>query len=202
MPIISLVCDKGGVGKTTTAAGLAVNAAKDGLTVIVVDASPQASLYERWLDETQFDPAAWPFTVSSNATKLAGRAAKDLQLRADLVIVDTPPENDPIAVSAAEAADLVLIPCSPSLMDLRQLLHTEGDLLRGVSAPSWVVLNLVILRTIATAKAAERVTSRGMRLCPVQVRRRQALVEWPYGPPPLISDHQRLWAWVREQLGV
>ena len=54
-----------------------------------------------------------------------------------MAILDTPPAAGPQAYTASQAADLVLIPCRPSLIDLDAIRRT-AQLIKaaGVSTPS------------------------------------------------------------------
>jgi chromosome partitioning protein len=84
----------------------------------------------------------------------------------DLVIIDTPPSADAAAVSAARAADLVLIPTRASAFDLHAI-KTTGELMKIAQKPAYVVLNAVPPRSASVIdEAAEVVRSLSLGLAP------------------------------------
>lgn len=112
--VISIVHTKGGVGKTTSAIYLATAASKFGLDVAVFDADPQKSAVE-WRDDTE---GGLPFPVIEADKKLATMPANDL------VLVDTPPGTAGVIQTAIDVADIVLIPCGPSPLDVKRVWPT------------------------------------------------------------------------------
>jgi chromosome partitioning protein len=120
MAIIAVAGRKGGVGKSTIAGNLAGEFADMGRSVIVLDADPQHSL------------AAWAAQgdgiLSRCVEKVKGAHAGALRSGAraaekavDIVLIDTPPGMPEVTYQAALAADLVLLPCGPSPLDLFSL---------------------------------------------------------------------------------
>ena len=57
MKVLSLISQKGGVGKTTLATALAVAATQDGKRVVMMDLDPQASA-SFWMDTRKDDTLA------------------------------------------------------------------------------------------------------------------------------------------------
>jgi chromosome partitioning protein len=116
MAIIAVAGRKGGIGKSTIAGNLAAEFASMKRTVRLLDADPQHSLVA-WAAEGDGMLARMVEKVEGGAGGLRARtreAAKD----ADLVLIDTPPGAPEIAYEAAMAADLMLLPCGPSPLDL------------------------------------------------------------------------------------
>src|SRR5690606_38069785 len=109
--IITLAQQKGGSGKTTLAAHLAVAAALTGRSVAILDVDPQGSL-GTWFEarETRLGEGATRLTFRTASGWGARREAKALARDHDLVIIDTPPKSDLDIRSAFEVADLVVVP--------------------------------------------------------------------------------------------
>lgn len=117
MKTIAIVSRKGGSGKSTLAIHLAVAAVIDGREVAIVDLDPQASC-AKWSDSRESET---PVVVSAQASRLDKvlSAAKDEG--ADLVFIDTSPHAETAALAAIRAANLILIPCRPTILDLRAI---------------------------------------------------------------------------------
>lgn len=114
MQIIAFLSQKGGSGKTTLSLNLAIAATKARKQVVVIDLDPQQSA-ARWT-RLRRDPA--PVIVSGHAPNLAHLIQQAREGGAGLVILDTAPKSESAALTAAKAADLLLIPCQPSSLDL------------------------------------------------------------------------------------
>jgi chromosome partitioning protein len=115
--VITVAQQKGGAGKTTLVAHLAVAWAKRGERVAVVDIDPQASLTQWFAARARVKDAA-PIDLRCVAGwRLAGeidRLSRDFSM----VVVDSPPHAETEAKIAVRAAQLVVIPVQPSPMDL------------------------------------------------------------------------------------
>lgn len=115
--IITTVQQKGGAGKTTFAAHIAVAAAESGLHVIALDIDPQASLSAWGELRAESRPA-----LSVEVEAIAGHRARDVANRraedCDLVVIDAPPHAETETRQALRAADLAIAPIQPSPLDL------------------------------------------------------------------------------------
>jgi len=87
-----------------------------GRTVKVLDADPQHSLVA-WAGQGDGILSGCVEKVVDGATVLRTRARK-LEKEADVVLIDTPPGMPEVAYQAALAADLLVLPCGPSPLDL------------------------------------------------------------------------------------
>jgi chromosome partitioning protein len=116
MAIIAVAGRKGGVGKSTIAGNLAAEFAAMKRRVRVLDADPQHSLLA-WADQGDGMLVRAVEKVDSGAGVLRAQA-RQADKEADIVLIDTPPGAPEIAYEAAMVADLMLLPCGPSRLDL------------------------------------------------------------------------------------
>jgi chromosome partitioning protein len=122
MKTVVLASRKGGAGKTTLAAHLAIAAAQRGLTAALIDADEQGSL-AAWWNARDPEMAATPLFVAAQLQAVRD-AAKELRAhKTDVLFVDTPPgggaESAAVLNAVLPLADLVLVPMRPSPLDLR-----------------------------------------------------------------------------------
>lgn len=169
MIVWACISQKGGAGKSTLAINLAVEATTRGSRVLIVDLDPQGNAL-KWAErrsETTPDVAAE--SLASLGRVIAAARSEGY----DLVMLDTAPNADTVALQAAKAADFVLIPCRPSQFDL-EAIATTLDLCEVARRPSMVVLNQAPIRSRVVMEATEAVLQRGGVICPVVVRERVA----------------------------
>jgi chromosome partitioning protein len=133
--VLALLSQKGGSGKTTLAAHLAVALGHD-RRVVLVDTDPQRSAAAWW--RARGKPS--PELVEAAAKEIIG-AVRSIRSTGDgLVVVDTMPSVAADIASIARAADFVLIPCRPSVLDLRAIGGTV-EVVREVRTAAAIVLN-------------------------------------------------------------
>ena len=110
---IAVLNQKGGVGKTTLTTNLGDALNRAGFSVLLVDSDPQGSLRD-WNEASE--GSILPVVGLDRET-----LAKDLEAikgQYDLVLIDGAPQSGKLAASAIKAADLVLIPVTPSPYDV------------------------------------------------------------------------------------
>jgi chromosome partitioning protein len=174
MYVIVVASQKGGVGKTTIAAHLAVRAGleRNG-PVALVDTDPQGSLSEWWdarKDEHVPDDDSAPNDggLSLATVKLEDLGSKLAELRksgAAVAIIDTPPALTTSIRQVIEIADLVLIPARPSPHDLRAIGATV-NMTRKAGKPFLFIINGAAPRANITAEAVAALSEHG-RVAPV-----------------------------------
>ncbi len=170
MRTVALVNQKGGCGKTTVALHLAGAFWQRGENVLVLDLDPQASAAE-WHD-SRTNPL--PHVESVQPARLAKVVAHARDIATGVLVLDTAPHSEAAALEAARCADVVLVPCQPSIMDLRAMRKT-ADLLKLVKVPAFAVLNNVPPFSGVSDDAADTITSEiGLPMCPVRLGGRVA----------------------------
>jgi chromosome partitioning protein len=160
--VIAVACQKGGAGKTTIAAHLAVQAGMVGHgPAVLVDTDPQKSLGEWWA-------ARKANSLTLTTVKLDELAGNPVELRsggAALTIIDTPPALTAANERIIAMADLVLIPARPSPHDLRAIGSTVM-MARSARKPYLFVINGAASRAHITAEAVAALSEHG-KVAPV-----------------------------------
>lgn len=120
MPIIALVGNKGGAGKTSLCINLAAVLAQSG-SCVILDADPQLSSFQ-WHALTESEPAAEVI----DAVDTLDAELESASTRYDNVLIDCPPSvHSPQTPIALARADIALIPVQPSPLDLWASVHIE-----------------------------------------------------------------------------
>ena len=126
MPVIALVGNKGGAGKTTLCINLA-SAFAERDTTVVLDADPQQSSHN-W---HAIADGGSSFPVVSASEDVVG-VASDHVHSARYVLIDCPPSVRSQQTSdALSRADLALIPVQPSPLDLWASVQIEAEVGRA-----------------------------------------------------------------------
>lgn len=142
MNTLAVLSRKGGTGKTTLTVNLAVAAERVGHKVAIVDLDSQASASE-WGDWRE---AETPEVISVHSARLPQALHKLKQQGVTFALLDTPPKIEDIALDAAKAADMAIIPCKLGAFDLKAI---EKTILVGNMAkcPMRIVFNAVRARS-------------------------------------------------------
>ena len=190
MKIVSLVSQKGGVGKTTLAMNLAVLAEKRGYATVVFDLDPQASI-TKWKDKR--GPETPPDVVPAQQGRLKTLLALAQKQGAQLVIIDTAGSADSAALAAAEVADLILVPARPNGLDLEAVETTVRLAMQHAKRPFHVVLTQTPSQASIAEEAAEVIEGQGSRSAQyasargstTDIRRQTERRRWSGGPRAL-----------------
>jgi chromosome partitioning protein len=154
---------KGGVGKTTLCVSIASALAAHG-PALVVDADEQASA-AAWAA-----PGALPVEVVALPLVGDGERATaawlgrlvELKAGADATLIDLPPSLGAATVAALSLADLLIVPCGPSGLDLRAAERTIALLrqareIRGDGKPAGLIVPSRVDRRTAAGREVEAV---------------------------------------------
>lgn len=144
--VLSIAIQKGGTGKTSTAAALVNAAAYNGQRVLAIDLDPQGQFsYTLSADTTapgSFEMitgepyiiqtvdgvdvicASWnlsTITSSKGSARRLQRALQPLKSKYDLIITDTPPTVGELQYNALQASEKLIIPLQATIYDLQSL---------------------------------------------------------------------------------
>lgn len=112
--IVATANQKGGVGKTTIAVHCCVWLHENGLKVALVDADVQSSS-SVWAREVVPEMHIERLQTSEDVLE----RVPELASKFDMVVIDGPAGLTEVTRSTLLCADLALLPCGPSVLDLR-----------------------------------------------------------------------------------
>lgn len=205
MHTVAILSQKGGSGKTTLALHLAVAAEQAGKIAAVIDIDPQASA-AGWKDSRKSET---PVVVSIPAARLSQALDAARDGAADLALIDSAPHAGDVALAAAEAADFILIPCRPGILDLRAIGAT-ARIVKLAGKQGVVVLNAMppnASNVLADARAA--VAVHGLDVAPFSLQQRAAFAHaltvgktaHEYDPNGKATEEvSRIYQWLEKQL--
>lgn len=161
--LVAFVNSKGGSGKSTLAVHAAGWLTAKGRTVAFIDADAQETSSE-WLREAL---PGLDVIQAHTLTAIADAARKFEQF--DVVIGDGPAGIDEQTIALAGVSGRVIVPCAPSVADLRGAQRT-ADLVRRVQArrkgaPDAVLVFNRIRRTRLSADVVEAAPMLGLPVC-------------------------------------
>ena len=147
MPIIAVLNEKGGSGKTTISTNLARGFQLNGHQILLVDSDPQGSARD-WYAAAGEDNNLPP-VVGLDRPALF-KELPTLSKNTDWVIIDGAPQLEDIAVAAIKVADLILIPVQPSPYDvwaaesLVELVKARQEIMDGRLKAAFVVSRQIV----------------------------------------------------------
>jgi len=162
--------EKGGTGKSTTAVHTAVALAASGHRVGVLDLDHRQRTTTRYLENRAASmrrlDLALPqptFEVIDDLTEEAlARSLDRLSGQADVIVVDTPGRDDPVARAAILKADTLVTPMNDSFVDLDLIgqVHPENFKITKPSFYAELIWNSRTQRAKATGKSVDWVVLR------------------------------------------
>ncbi len=189
--VIALVNLKGGCGKSTIAVNLACELAAGGDRVLLLDNDAQGTS-SHWLSHRRL-PIRGEF-MPLESDEDGERMARAVAARSErFIVLDAPAHVGAASQAAGKIADLVLIPVTPSGIDLVATeaaveLIRQARLIRRTGAPKCIVVpSKIDRRTDAGRRIEEQLRSFGESVGPA-VHQRTAFVE-AFGAGLWIGDH-------------
>jgi chromosome partitioning protein len=167
--IVGVVQRKGGAGKTTLAVNLGGEFARRGASVALIDADPQGSASD-WAAIGRLGYPVYRLPIVADDLRSWGEAVT--AIGSDLLIIDTPAFLNAGVYCAVVIADTLLIPCSPSGLDLeatRQTLRLIDSVRphRVRAGPTIILVpTRVNARTLEGQMLLEELTSLGHPVAP------------------------------------
>jgi chromosome partitioning protein len=157
MPVLSVLNQKGGVGKTTLATSIATCLSQQEHRVLLIDADHQGSSLD-WKAARGDIPS---FPVVGIPKDTIHREIITLARDYDWIVIDGPPRVSTVAKSAIAASDIVVIPVQPSPYDVwaaRDIVDLIADVrvvkeLRAVFAVNRKIVGTAIGRDVEKALA-------------------------------------------------
>ncbi len=211
MRTIALLTQKGGAGRTTLAASLAVAAAQAGEKVITLDLDPQASL-TRWGKRREVANAPNKVMIEP----LEGERLPRLRAIIDglagvgftVAIFDTPGADNAAARFVTEAADICLLPTRPTCLDVEATAATFRAVFLAKRKAAFVLNQCPpTYRSSRTSEAAKGLTRLGVLAEPMLYARMDFQDAMAAGLG--VTEYARtgreaqevgaLWNWVRAQ---
>jgi chromosome partitioning protein len=203
MQSIALLSQKGGSGKTTLAIHLAVAAEAAGERVYLLDTDPQGSAVA-WKQARQLDQ---PSTVSATPSTIGRILENAKQNEATLVVIDTAPHLQPGTSQVVAQADILLIPCRPSALDLATI-SASVQVAKAAGKPAAIVLNACPARAPEVGEALEVLATYDVPTAPVTIGDRRAFARAIASGRAVTEFEARgraaqevtaLWQWIVEQ---
>ena len=204
MKVLAVLSQKGGATKTTLVIHLAVAAEQQGKKVAIIDLDPQASVAS-WHDLRESKSIAM---ITAQASRLNYFLEIAKNAGAELVIIDTAPHSDNIAVAAARSADFILIPTKCGFLDLKTVSVTV-DVTQLAKKPTAIVLSSVPVRGMTETFAREALEPLGVEISPYSIGDRasfrnstyEGLTAQEYEPNGKAAQEiKNLYQWVSQKL--
>ena len=207
MKIITFVTQKGGSGKTTALLNLAVAATKTAEKnprILIIDLDPQRSTLAWWESRQADDIGA--IDIVHHELDKAVEAAK--QNNFDYVFIDTAARAEAINNMAMKAADFCILPCQPSLLDMRAAKPTV-DALKKMNKRGAFLITRANPRGFRVGDAVSALQVHGLPVCPIAIVDRTSYRD-AYAFGEGVMEHEKdskaaieisqIWLWTKSML--
>jgi len=163
--------EKGGTGKSTTAVHTAIALAATGHSVAALDLDSRQRTMTRYLENrdstmrrlnVQLPQARYAVLDGQQSVESLEHAISDLSEGADVIVIDTPGRDDPIARAAILKADTLVTPMNDSFVDLDLIgqVHPENYKITRPSFYAELIWNSRTARAKQTGKGVDWVVLR------------------------------------------
>jgi len=162
--VISFSNQKGGSGKTTLSANLAVLWSNSGYKVAVIDADAQNSL-TYWLEARKKYYGDEPTGIDSYTFDLRNlkEELKTIKRKYDFIIIDSPPSITFETIQIVRSSDLIFVPVQPSPLDLMATIPFL-NLAKDERKKTTIILNRVMPRAKLTEAMILRLRYAGAKI--------------------------------------
>jgi len=174
MRTVAVVGRKGGSGKTTIAAHLAMGFVLRDRKTILADADPQRSATDVFRGRS----GPGPELIATSGSKLFALKTSAMSAGADALVIDTPAVLEDETAKAVVLSDLSLLVVRPTFLDLSAAVRTSS-IIRQLRRPGLVILNQApapreSVEPPIVKRAIEALNLLRLPIAPVVVRARAA----------------------------
>lgn len=211
MKTLAVISRKGGAGKTTLSVNLALTAHLAGWKTLLADIDPQRSASDAL--RARGEPG--PGLAEISAGKLFQTHSQAAHDAHDVMLIDTPVAPDADVAVAVNSADLCLLVCRPTFLDIASVARS-AEMVRRLGKAGLIVLNQAPSKRGGFEPASVRQAVEALRFCglpiaPVGLRSRAvyqqsiarglSVVEWD-AQTSAAQEVDRLWSHVAALLAL
>ena len=128
MSIISVLSQKGGVGKTTLATSIAREYANAGLEVLIADMDIGQKTATEW-NAMRIKEGIEPY-IHAHLYPTLAQVKKDFS-KYDVIVFDGKPHSTALTLDIAKVSDIVILPTKQTLFDLKPQIVLAHQLVKG-----------------------------------------------------------------------
>jgi chromosome partitioning protein len=156
--VIVLATSKGGAGKSTLVRNLAAHWFNVGRNVVVIDADPQASIYNRH----DIEGPLGKMKVIAEPEENVQHVIDEISTQHEIIVVDTGGFRNRTTIRALIKANLALIPLKPSADDVAGAIETY-QLIKELNQTAELIQNPIKYRMVMSMTQHGTVISRHIR---------------------------------------
>lgn len=123
MTVIAVVNRKGGVGKSSVVAHLASELIALDVPVVALDGDVEERSLSEWANDSKGLLADFVRLLPSDDDGFL-EAVEEAKKLANIVLIDCPPQNSEMSLTALSLADLVIVPCGITKLERKAAGHT------------------------------------------------------------------------------